>query len=98
MKDYCLKFASQDEMESELIDAGFDVDEDGGFHHPHCALHIIGVMYQPSGDVVVVDGEPVDVMEPVDGWHVNIRTWGDAVFPSEFVVTPKTPSHVWYEG
>lgn len=63
-----------------------------------CEIDEIGVIYQPTGEVVISsDGDEVDVSAPIDGWHVNIRTLNakaaDALRHLE--VTPINPVRVW---
>lgn len=58
----------------------------------------IGVIYQPTGDVVISsDGDDVAVSAPIAGWHVNVRTTNQdaASALSRFEVTPGNPVRVW---
>lgn len=59
-----------------------------------CEIDEIGVIYQPTGEFVKGE-EPV--MEPIDGWHVNVRTTNKdaAAALSRFEVTPANPVRVW---
>ena len=63
-----------------------------------CEVDEIGVIYQPTGEMVIGDdGEPEPVMAAIDGWHVNVRTTSsnaaDALRHLE--VTPENPVRVW---
>ena len=63
-----------------------------------CEIDEIGVIYQPTGEVVIgSDGDEVDVMAPIAGWHVNVRTTNQdaAAALSRFEVTPGNPVRVW---
>ena len=55
-------------------------------------IDTIGVIYKRTGGT---DEEPV--MEPLPGWHVNIRLMPgeDAAALQPFEVNPKTPMRVW---
>lgn len=91
--DYYLKFDSQEDAESVLASLGFD-----GLHHEFACADVVGVIYAPTGEIVMIDGEPVERVTPIDGCHVNIRAWIDIGIPEQFIVTPKTPSRVWAQG
>lgn len=62
-----------------------------------CEIDEIGVIYLPTGEMVSGDGRDDPVMEPIDGWHVNVRTMlqdaADALRHLE--VTPDNPVRVW---
>lgn len=62
-----------------------------------CEIDEIGVIYLPTGEMVSGEDGDEPVMEPIDGWHVNVRTMlqdaADALRPIE--VTPENPVRVW---
>lgn len=93
MKDLYLRFADADEMHTQLIEAGFMVDEDqGGLYHHDISLDVVGIITTTIGDTELVEY----VTEP--GYHVNLRVINDDLDLSKlhnFVVTPKTPARVW---
>ncbi len=63
-----------------------------------CEVDEIGVIYQPTGEVVIGDdGDPEPVMAAIDGWHVNVLTTSQdaAAALSRFEVTPVNPVRVW---
>jgi hypothetical protein len=62
-------------------------------------IDVIGLIYKPTGEMTTTteDGLETPVMEPIDGWHVNVR-----LTPNEsatdliaFSVEPTTPVRVW---
>ncbi|MCE9979700.1 hypothetical protein [Leclercia adecarboxylata] len=99
MKDLYLRFTDAEEMRTQLIAAGFVVDEEqGGLYHTDISLDVIGVITVPAE--VINPGEENEVIkyttEP--GYHVNLRVMNDSLDLSglnDFVVTPKTPARVW---
>ena len=62
-----------------------------------CEIDEIGVIYLPTGEMVSGGYGDEPVMEPIDGWHVNVRTMlqdaADALRDLE--VTPDNPVRVW---
>ena len=57
----------------------------------------IGVIYMPTGEFVNGEYGEEPVMEPIAGWHVNVRTTNQdaAAAMSRFEVTPSNPVRVW---
>lgn len=98
MIDLYLKTDSEPELTSALMAAGFSVDEESGaLYHPDAALDVIGTIYQPTGEVTLVDGQEVPVTAPVAGYHVNVRTTSDelATALDALRTYPVTPVRVW---
>ena len=63
-----------------------------------CEIDEIGVIYQPTGEMVIGDdGEPEPVMAAIDGWHVNVRTTSSIAADAlrHLGVTPENPVRVW---
>ena len=62
-----------------------------------CEIDEIGVIYMPTGEVVSGEYGDEPVMEPIDGWHVNVRTMlQDAADALRYLdVAPDNPVRVW---
>lgn len=93
MRDLYLRFSDAAEMRHELIEFGFQNDEEqGGLYHPGICLDVIGVISTAVGEE-----EPFEyITEP--GYHLNLRVVDDALDLSgldSFTVNPKTPARVW---
>lgn len=86
--DYLLKFADEAEATAVLFD---------GQTAKYSAIDVIGVIRRPTGDTLVGSDGPIQVMEPVPGWHVNVRHAGQAPELDAYKVdpTPATPERVW---
>jgi len=99
MRDLYLRFTDADEMHTQLIAAGFLVDEEQGcLYHPDISLDIIGVITIVSN--VENPGHENELIKYANepGYHANIRVMNDGLDLSlldEFIVTPKTPARVW---
>lgn len=70
---------------------------------PDYSIDIVGVIYKPTG-TMLTDAEGFEYPEtaPVDGWHINIRSSGDArradveaLSPYFVDPEPATPSRIW---
>ena len=58
------------------------------------SIDVVGIIYKPTGKVLVAEEGDVPEMAPVDGWHVNTR----GQMPDELLVyatEPLTPVRVW---
>ncbi|WP_323952997.1 hypothetical protein [Aeromonas hydrophila] len=98
MIDLYLKAGSKSAMTLALKTAGFSQDPDSGaLYHPDAALDVIGTIYQPTGEKVMVDGRLEDVMVPATGYHVNVRTKSEALAAALNAqrTYPETPVRVW---
>lgn len=98
MIDLYLKTDSEPELTLALKMAGFSQDpESGELYHQDAALDVIGTIYQPTGEVTLVDGQEVPVMAPVSGYHVNVRTTSDELATALDAqrTYPVTPVRVW---
>ena len=62
-----------------------------------CEIDEIGVIYLPTGEMVSSEDGDEPVMEPIDGWHVNVRTTSSNVADAlrRLEVTPDNPARVW---
>ncbi|BBS88036.1 hypothetical protein [Aeromonas media] len=98
MIDLYLKAGSKSAMTLALKTAGFIQDPDSGaLYHPDAALDVIGTIYQPTGETMVVEGELVPAMAPVPGYHANVRTTSEALAAAldAHRTYPVTPVRVW---
>ena len=65
------------------------------------AIDIVGTIYKETGNTLTdSDGFEYPEMNPISGWHVNLRILGDerradADALSDYEVFPTTPSRVW---
>jgi hypothetical protein len=60
-------------------------------------IDTIGIIYKPTGEMLLgEDGEYPD-MQPIDGWHVNIALLDgeDAEALEAYEVHPKSPVRIW---
>ena len=62
-----------------------------------CEIDEIGVIYLPPGEMVSGEDGDEPVMEPIYGWHVNVRTTSSNVADAlrHLEVTPENPVMVW---
>ena len=62
-----------------------------------CEIDEIGVIYQPTGEVVSGENGDEPVMAPIEGWHVNVRTTSSNAADElrHLEVTPENPVSVW---
>lgn len=98
MIDLYLKAGSKSAMTLALKTAGFSQDPDTGeLYHSDSSLAVIGTIYQPTGEVTLVDGQEVPVMAPVPGYHVNVRTTAEELAAALDAqrTYPVTPVRVW---
>jgi hypothetical protein len=52
----------------------------------------IGIVYKATG---ALDTEGNPVMQPTEGWHVNVRTTEDVPELEQYRTYPSTPIRVW---
>lgn len=97
--DMFLKFADQAEADSVLFDEQTNVQGDvvETVKVPkYAAVDVIGTIHKPTGKLLPSDdGDAVDEMAPLEGWHVNVRHTGDAPELDAYKVTPKAPVRGW---
>lgn len=92
--DYYLKATNEASLWSALEAAGLVDDE----HQPvGIALDVIGLIYQPTGDVQIVGGIEQPVMAVIPGYHANIRgdLTAEQIAALPLVPEPSTPYRVW---
>lgn len=92
--DYMLKFASEQEC-NEMLFTEMDGPE-GPYKVPnYTAVDVIGIIYEPTGNMIDTDEGPVPEMAPVDGWHANVRNIEEAPELDPYLVYPQSPVRVW---
>ena len=74
---------------------------DGDPHFPHNMkgvgfdLIVLGVISRPTGETTTNDeGEAIQVMETLTGWHVDILTRNVPECLEQYLVVPNNPVHV----
>jgi hypothetical protein len=87
MTDYYLKFTDEAQADEVLTTTLIDTVSNT---YPNTST--IGLIYQPTG---ALDNEGNPVMEPIDGWHVNVRTVDDVPALEQYRTYPDTPMRVW---
>lgn len=97
MIDLYLKTDNESDMNTALTVAGFTEEESGRLYHLAAALDVIGTIYQPTGELTVLEGIEVPVLAPVPGYHVNVRTQSAELAQSldAYRTYPETPVRVW---
>jgi hypothetical protein len=109
--DLYLKFSSEQAAYEQLLAAGLLIEtqallaEDetviipaGYAAAPGASVDYIGVIYKPTGETITTDMGEQPEMEPLPGWHVNVRLSADRTCPEALqgaIVSPSTPSRVW---
>jgi hypothetical protein len=109
--DLYLKFSSEQTAYEQLLAVGLLIEtqallaEDetvvvpaGYAAAPGASVDYIGVIYKPTGQMIETDMGEQPEMEPLPGWHVNVRLSADRTCPEALqgaIVSPSTPSRVW---
>jgi len=109
--DLYLKFSSEQAAYEQLLAAGLLIEtqallaEDetviipaGYAAAPGASVDYIGVIYKPTGNTITTDMGEQPEMEPIDGWHVNVRLKADQATPAnleQYKVAPANPVRVW---
>ncbi len=109
--DLYLKFSSEQAAYEQLLAAGLLIEtqallaEDetvivpaGYAAAPGASVDYIGVIYKPTGNTITTDMGEQSEMEPLPGWHVNVRLSANRTCPEALqgaIVSPATPSRVW---
>ncbi len=98
-QDFFLRFTDQAEADAVLFDEQTNVQDDivETIKVPkYAAVDTIGVIWKPTGKVLPSnDGDAVDEMAPVEGWHVNVRHTDEAPELEPYRVTPQNPVRGW---
>jgi hypothetical protein len=60
-------------------------------------IDTIGLIYKPTGEMLLGEDGEYPEMAPIEGWHVNVRLVDgeDAEALEPFEVSPETPVRVW---
>jgi hypothetical protein len=60
-------------------------------------IDTIGLIYKPTGEMLMGEDGEYPEMEAIEGWHVNVRLVDgeDAEALEPFEVSPQTPVRVW---
>jgi hypothetical protein len=103
-----LYLSFKDEAEAQAVlyrmEGAVEADEENGieaqegYEVPNYRnIDTIGIIYKPTGEMLLgEDGEYPD-MQPIDGWHVNVIVAEDedAEALADYSVEPKQPMRVW---
>lgn len=98
--DLNLKSPDQETMFSALVAAGFINGEPGHLYHPAASLVLLpfGMVTRKTG--MMIDGPlgiQIEEVQPVPGYHANVRTTdaelASALAPVTVVV--ESPQYVW---
>ena len=77
------------EMGGQIIEAGW-----AGVN-----IDRVGVLYDPTGEFVDVDGLSIPIMVPTEGYYANVRVAAGASLPAALqvflIAEPSTPARVW---
>jgi hypothetical protein len=87
MTDLYLKFTDEAQANEVLTTKVIDTIKNN-----FANVSTIGVLYRPTG---AIDTEGNPVMEPTEGWHVNVRTDKDTLELEQYRMYPTTPNRVW---
>lgn len=82
MNDIYLKFPDQQTAEDLLSDYTGSID-------------VIGIIYKPTGEMLLGEDGEYPAMAPMDGWHVNLRTAESYPELDAYKVIPANPVRVW---
>jgi len=96
--DMFLKFADQAEADSVLFDEQTAMQGDvvETIKVPkYDAIDVIGTIYKPTGEMLLGEDGKYPEMEPVPGWHVNVRHSKEAPELAAYSVQVNTPVRVW---
>ena len=100
--DLYLKFESEAQANSVLYtqvptafaESGEAIEHESRPNHRN--IDTIGVIYQPTGEMLQGEDGEYPEMAPIEGFHVNVRVVDeDAAALEPFVVQPNSPVRVW---
>lgn len=98
MQDFYLKYPTVHHAKRALIALGF-TESEGDIYHDEAVIDYVGVVHAPTGRVLKDGDEEYPELKPVDGYHVNIRTWNAGLAEQlgklKENVHPATPTRVW---
>lgn len=95
-----LHAASEIDLKSTLIKAGFFCDEESGtLWHPSSELMLLpyGMVTRHTGEMRMIGDIEVPVTEIAEGWHANVLTSDASMIAAleNIEVRPKTPQFIW---
>lgn len=61
----------------------------------YAAIDVIGVVYEPTGNMIPTEYGDTPEMISVAGWHANVRHTDEAPELEQYQVFPVTPVRVW---
>jgi len=96
--DLYLKFTDEAEANSVLFTEQTYTDGDEIITYKvskYAAVDVIGIMFAPTGNIIVTDDCSVPEMVAVEGWHVNVRHTSPAIELSQWQVQVNSPQRVW---
>ena len=103
MQDVYLKFESESQANSILYDTieYADPQADSAMISELRPLYqnidTLGIISEPTGETSIQDDMEIPIMQPMVGWHVNVRLMPDenleALIP--YQVHPTQPRRVW---
>jgi hypothetical protein len=80
------------------VEATEDTEAVEGYEVANYAnIDTIGLIYKPTGEMLMGEDGEYPEMESIEGWHVNVRLVDgeDAEALEPFEVSPQTPVRVW---
>jgi hypothetical protein len=80
------------------VEATEDTEAVEGYEVANYAnIDTIGIIYKPTGEMLLGEDGEYPEMEAIEGWHVNVRLVDgeDAEALEPFEVSPETPVRVW---
>lgn len=109
MTPYYIKTTDEQALWSALESAGLakkvyaEVDEDGNGVGDYewqrvgqYDLDIIGVIWKPTGEMLQSEDGPYPEMQPIDGYHANIRgITEEQAEQLPLIEAPATPVRIW---
>lgn len=96
--DLYLKFTDEAEANSVLFTEQTYTDGDEIITYKvskYAAVDVIGIMFAPTGNIIVTDDCSVPEMVAIEGWHVNVRHTSPAIELSQWQVQVNSPQRVW---
>ena len=98
-QDFMLRFTDQAEADAVLFTEQTNVQDDivETVKVPkYAAVDVIGTIYKPTGNLLPSEnGDAVDEMAPVEGWHVNVRHTAEAPELVAYQIFPQAPVRGW---
>src|SRR5690554_3613884 len=102
MKDYFLRAETREQIDQALIDAGLITIVNGEpVASSSAIIDYVGTIHRDSGQYTLdEDGFEVAIMEPIEGYHVNLRgkltAEQEALLP--IIETPSQPQRIFAGG